>query len=75
MRTEASVAFPLPGNELQRSTALREYRIIRTAPELACDELTRRLSRQAVAQLELRPNLSEPGNAKRELEVQRVRGV
>lgn len=34
------MAFPLPSNEPQRLTALREYRIIDTAPELAYDDLT-----------------------------------
>ena len=34
------MAFPLPSNEPQRLTALREYRIVDTGPEHAYDELT-----------------------------------
>jgi len=40
MLMEAIMAFPLPSNEPQRLAALREYRILDTAPELAYDALT-----------------------------------
>jgi adenylate cyclase len=40
MLMEAIMAFPLPSNEPQRLAALREYRILDTAPELAYDDLT-----------------------------------